>query len=679
MKIGFYFGLAKEGIRKNRRLYIPYMLTCICIITMFYILNFLQTTPSLLYMRGNDILQLTLKLGTIVIGIFSVIFLFYTNSFLMKRRKKEFGLLNILGLGKKHLGYILFYENLIVALASLFLGTLFGFLFSKFAELGLLKLLGRQPDYSLSISLKSVLITCIVYGCIFVLIYLNGFRQILFQKTIHLLNSEKTGEKPPKANWFLGLLGFLILGVAYYLAVSQTNALGALTWFFIAVLLVIVATYLLMIAGSVLLCKILQKNKTYYYKTNHFASVSSMLFRMKRNGAGLASICILATMVLVMISSSSCLYFGYEDSLTTNFYREINLSLDMNSAEALSDQTINGLMGKVDETIKTYSTTPTNVYWNRYAYTSGKLEGNTIRTEVDKYNGFNQGAMNGVCTVQFLSLADFNRQYQRDDSLEADQILLISNKKKINLQTLSIQHGNSYRVKESFVFSDYTTEDSILGFTAILIVVPSLEESLGDLVLAKNAWDDFMVSYHFDYCIDTNGLSDEDQIALCKDIKGTLQTLNNDFHFSYYRVDGRAENRQDFFASFGSLFFIGLCLSIVFIFAAVLIIYYKQICEGYEDQSRFEIMQKVGMSKKEIQQSINSQMLTVFFFPLLLAGIHICFAFPMIRQLLTMFSLTNVKLFITTCLISFLIFGALYTCVYKITSKAYYHIVSGQN
>lgn len=328
MKKGFYSKLAWSGIRKNKKLYTPYLLTCIGMVMMFYIISFLSTSRVLQSMPGGDTMQSMLELGCGVIGVFSLIFLFYTNSFLLRRRKREFGLYNILGMGKRNLARVLLWETLIVAGLSLSLGLFAGFVLSKFAELGMLNILSADVTFSLTVEPGAIGQTLLLFAVIFALILLNTLRQIHLSNPIALLHSGNTGEKPPKANWILALAGFLLLAAAYYLAVTIEDPVAALIWFFVAVVMVIVATYLLFVAGSVAICRILQKNKKYYYKTNHFVSVSSMVYRMKRNGAGLASICILCTIVLVMLSSTVCLYSGTEDSLRSRYPRNINLNTD---------------------------------------------------------------------------------------------------------------------------------------------------------------------------------------------------------------------------------------------------------------------------------------------------------------------------------------------------------------
>ena len=341
MKTFFYPRLAWDGLRKNRRMLFPYILTCICMISMFYILAFLATpATAALLPRGGDTAMIIMTLGCGVIGIFSLIFLFYTNSFLIRRRAAEFGLYNVLGMGKRNLSRIITLESLISSAISIVCGLFVGIVLSKLAELGLIKMIGGTVTFKIRVDISCVMITLIVYLAIFTVIGLSSVIRVGRSSAVSLLQSEKAGEKVPKANWFLGLLGAAILGTAYYIAVSIDNPIAALYRFFLAVIMVIIATYLLMIAGSVLLCRILQKNKKYYYDPRHFVSVSSMVYRMKRNGAGLASIAIIATMVLVMISSASCLWFGTRDMLDTRFPGDINYMARFYTSEYFTDENI---------------------------------------------------------------------------------------------------------------------------------------------------------------------------------------------------------------------------------------------------------------------------------------------------------------------------------------------------
>ena len=540
--MSLYTRLAWDGIRKNKRLYLPYLLTCVGMVTLYYMMSELCGSPLLDSMRGGTSSRLVLGLGTWVIAIFSALFLFYTNSFLVRRRQREFGLYHVLGLGKRHIALLCAIETLLTAAIALATGLVIGIGLSFAVELGLRASIRAEVDFAFRVSGAVVAKTVLVYLAIFLLILLSTLVKVGRGTAVSLLRSESCGEKPPRANVLVAVLGAVLLVVAYGMAVSIQEPLQAMLLFFVAVILVILGTYLLFIAGSVALCRALQKNKSYYYQSRHFVSVSSMTYRMKRNGAGLASICILATMVLVMLSSSACLYFGAEDSLNATYPHEFSLTVWARDAEALPE-----LEAVLDAAGASYGVE----IWRR-----GEVEQN------------------------------------------------------------------------------------------------------GEEVIWSGQFD--------------TGLSREQQLALGGAIGEALNDPDTTQGFSR---SFRAEAADEFYGTYGSLFFIGIVLSVLFICAAVLIIYYKQLCEGYEDQPRFAIMQKVGMTAPDIRRSVNSQLLTVFFLPLAGAALHMAFAFPMIRRVLLVFSLNNTALFVATALISLAVLSVVYTLVYRATSNAYYRIV----
>ena len=540
--MSLYTRLAWDGIRKNKRLYLPYLLTCVGMVTLYYMMSELCGSPLLDSMRGGTSSRLVLGLGTWVIAIFSALFLFYTNSFLVRRRQREFGLYHVLGLGKRHIALLCAIETLLTAAIALATGLVIGIGLSFAVELGLRASIRAEVDFAFRVSGAVVAKTVLVYLAIFLLILLSTLVKVGRGTAVSLLRSESCGEKPPRANVLVAVLGAVLLVVAYGMAVSIQEPLQAMLLFFVAVILVILGTYLLIIAGSVALCRALQKNKSYYYQSRHFVSVSSMTYRMKRNGAGLASICILATMVLVMLSSSACLYFGAEDSLNATYPHEFSLTVWARDAEALP-----------------------------------KLE-----------------------AVLDAAGAPYGVEIWRRGEVEQN----------------------------------------------------------GEEVIWSGQFD--------------TGLSREQQLALGGAIGEALNDPDTTQGFSR---SFRAEAADEFYGTYGSLFFIGIVLSVLCICAAVLIIYYKQLCEGYEDQPRFAIMQKVGMTAPDIRRSVNSQLLTVFFLPLAGAALHMAFAFPMIRRVLLVFSLNNTALFVATALISLAVLSVVYTLVYRATSNAYYRIV----
>ena len=665
MKKGFYPKLAFEGIKKNRQMYLPYMLTCSCMVMMYYILMYLCTGETVDKISDSVTLKVIIELGSWVIAIFSVIFLFYTNSFLMKRRKKEFGLYNILGMGKRNIAVILFWESLITAAVSFAAGIVSGIIFSKLAELILIYIQKAEVDYQFSVSLPAVGMTAVVFGVIFVLILLNSIRMIRFSSAIALLRSENTGEKPPKSNWLIGILGIIVLVVAYYIAVTINNPVKAMTVFFIAVVMVIAATYMIMISGSVMFCRLLQKNKRYYYQSNHFVSVSSMVYRMKRNGAGLASICVLATMVLVTMSTTVSLYSGGEDSVNNLYPREINMSFNSWEKKLLSDEYVESIRSDLTDFLQKYDIQPSNVIDYTKITTFGTMKDGRVELHPENL----LGDLTDKYYFYFIPINDYNRMTGTHEVLEKDEVIVYIDDHEYDKDTISFDGEKSFKVKQSEKKYEMISNADSDILPTVMVFVNDLEDVDLDMEI-----DDLYCYWEYDF--DTN-LNSTAQKELITKINSEFCAEFADGNDIYCFVQSKEEGRISFFSLYGGMLFIGIMLSIVFIFAAVLIIYYKQISEGYEDQARFAIMQKVGMTKREIRRSINSQLLTVFFMPLIMAGMHLVFAFPMIKKMLLVFNMNNAALFAAVTGICFLAFALLYVLVYRITSNAYYQIVSG--
>ena len=674
-----YARLAWTGMRKNRRLYLPYLLSCAGMVLMFYILMGLSGSPVLGHMSGGTSSAIILRLGTVVIAVFALIFLFYTHSFLIRRREREFGLYNVLGMGKGSIARILLWETAITYGLTTGTGLLLGMVLYKLAELGMVRLLQVPVTYTLTVSVSSLLAAAALFAVIHTLILLNSLRQLHGVSAVALLRSESVGEKPPKAQWVLTAAGAVLLAGAYWLAVSIREPLAALTWFFAAVIMVIIATYLLFISGSVTLCRGLQRNKKYYYRPQHFVSVSSMAYRMKRNGAGLASVCIIATMILVMISSSSCLYFGAEDAVMTRFPRETNITLNAENTAQLEDANLDIYRKGIADYAAEHDIPVKNVQDYRFINLSGFLDGDTAQCYYRRAGVSVSYA--DIRDFYIISAKDYAAKTGETVSLADDEVLLLTNKCSYDRGTLTLSMENvshTWRVKS--VQSGSIVPPSVGGLVAQITLIVNDPASAVEGFRTRDEDDMTLLRFEWIYGFDT-GLDDEASIEFESDLMSAIgqlvpETDNENFGYSYLMTNSRGGASEDFYGSYGALFFIGIMLTLVFMLAAVLILYYKQISEGYEDQKRFEIMQKVGMTKKEIRRSIDSQLLTVFFLPLLLAGVHLAFAFPMIRRLLELFSLYNVGLFVTTTLVSFGAFALLYTIVYRLTAKAYYNIVS---
>lgn len=657
--------LAWSGIRKNRKLYLPYCLTIIGMVMMSYIMQALSYAPALHSFKGANQLEAILSLGKLVIAVFAAIFLLYTNSFLIRRRYREFGLYNVLGMDKNALCRVVFWENLTVAALGLTAGLFFGGALYKLAELGLVNMVHGQVDHSFTVEWSAIRFTLVIFAIIFAMLLLRSMVQVRRSNPLELLHSEVAGEKPPRANYLLGFLGVALLAGAYYMAVTISNALSAFTWFFVAVLMVIAGTYLVMISGSVVLCRLLQKWKGYYYKKQHFVSVSSMAYRMKRNGAGLASICILATMVLVMISSTGSLYIGAEDAMANRYPHDSGLTLRLSRLEWMDDAHMAEIEAALDGTLEAQKVTPTAREIYRYATISGVFAGEELLTDPTEAGGVTN--YNEVYSLYFVPQEDYNRLFGTDLQLQPGQAL--AGAYNCSLQWDTIQIGQL-----QLEIAGQMPRDMTMGVMKVS-VVPSVVLVVSDMQ-ELSGLESLGVTMS-DYCGFDFDLPEEDIVAVHQALCESLKTLSI---ADGIKVQSECPilERDDFYLTFGGLFFIGIMLSVIFIAAAALIIYYKQVSEGYEDQSRFSIMRKVGMTQRDIKKSVNSQILTVFFIPLLLAGVHLAFAFPLVWQLLTMFSLTNKRLVIFTNIGAFLIFCVFYVVIYRFTAHAYYRIVSGQ-
>lgn len=683
MKAGLYPKLAWDGIHKNKRFYLPYILTCIGMVMMFYIIHYLAAMPTLKDMPGGRTMEMVLGFGSWIVALFAVIFLFYTNSFLMRRRQKEFGLYNMLGMGKGHLSILLFWENAILFVISMAGGLLSGILLSKMAELCLVTVLNGETDYTLYINWDAFVDTWIIFVPVFALIFIKSLIKIRKSSAVELLKSENVGEKPPRANYLFGIAGVLILAVAYYIALTIENPLIAMAWFFIAVCLVIVGTYLLFISGSVMLCKLLQKNKWYYYKKNHFVSVSSMTYRMKRNGAGLASICILSTMVLVMMMGAGSLYFGKEDSLNTRYPTDINATVDFLSEgeeHLYSSEKELVFLSRVDEVLEKYDVEPQNAEQILSSTVTGMLKDGKLILDRRLVNSADTETMDNVAQIILIPLSSYNRSFNEQETLGENEIIIQCLRRTYDDNSITLNDGTVWTVKKQI-------EDAISSGDASVSMIPSVFVITNDIDKAFDTFnselDDISEEYscrlELSYAFDAD-ISNKEKIELGAALEDAVRDMqiSGDGDFYSYSVDCKEKERSDYYGLFGGIFFLGIFLSIIFLAATVLIIYYKQVTEGYEDETRFGIMRKVGMTTRDIRKSINSQMLTVFFLPLITAALHVGFAFPMVQKLLIMFNLRNTMLSIIVTGTAIVVFGIFYAIVYRITSNAYYLIVSGR-
>lgn len=656
MNKSFYPKLAINNIKKNGRTYFPYLITCIITIAMYYIIHSLSINEDMLSIRGGQQMQGMMEFGRYIVGIFSVVFLFYTNSFLMKRRKKEIGLWNILGMEKRHILKVMGFETLYIGIFSLAAGLLLGILLEKVMYLLLIKIMDIEITLGFHVYGKAVAVSCILFGIIFLMIFINSLRQVSKAKPIELLRGGAVGEQEPKTKWIMAVLGFCCLAGAYTLSICLKNPLKTIFGFFLAVLMVIAGTYFLFMAGSIAFLKMLRKNKNYYYKAKHFVSVSSMLYRMKRNAVGLANICILSTMVLVMLCSTTSLIMGEEDIIHRKYPHDFSIT-EWNQKEAdpeLLEVVAQGINEQNME-IKT------SIYYSCFEI-SAVRKGSVFKTNQEEFDNSDD-----VCYLNMIPLADYNRILGSSLSLQEDEIMLYSPQKKYNQDVLTV-FDTTYTIKEQVNELWDMGNEGI--FPTYYVIVRDQQEILNGIDFLYNDYGDVSSFFTTYYGYDLIG-SEEQKEAGFVQIRDVFLEKNWDV-----TIHSHENARRDFLSIHGSLFFLGVFLSTLFTMAAILVIYYKQISEGYEDKERYEIMQKVGMSHGEVRRSIRSQILTVFFLPLIAAGVHVGFALPVITRMLMLFGFFNTGLFILCALGCFLVFAVLYGIIYSITAKAYYKIVS---
>ncbi len=683
MRTHLYIRLAADGIRKNGRLYFPYIFTGWIMVMIHYLLAYLGSASVMSHVRGEEFVAWILSLGAIVVRLFSAIFLFYTNSFLIRQRTREFGLYHILGMNKKNIGRIMVWESVFSTLASVFGGLVLGILFSKLGEFGLLYVLGLSAEYTMSVDPSAVWLTVRVYGEIYLFLLICSVVRVWLMKPLELLLSSRTGDRPPRARWLITLAGALILGAAYYLAVTIQEPLQALLVFFVAVTMVIVSTYILFESGSVTLCRFLQGNRKYYYRPNHFVSVSSMAYRMRRNGAGLASICIMSTMILVMLSCTVSLYMGEESSLRERYPRQIEAELHLDSTENFGGEKIREFREALAAPAGSGETSDVPRQENVMEYRKLEMYGVPIdgayvidMEDPRLRDGRGMDAM--VSSIQIFSLDDYNRMMGTEETLEDDECLIWCGG-GYGSDHVALDGGGCFRVKkqtDAFFESGFRAEINISQ--VLNVVVKDLDSAAESLYAIRNSSGNPCVELIWEYGYDMEGgetkKAEEEGARLTGLLKGLREA--EDSGISRASVWMRYVERQYDVALNGGLMFLGILLSLVFAIASVLIIYYKQISEGYEDRSRFVIMQKVGMTGREIRRNINSQILTVFFLPLLFAGLHLAFAFPLLWKIMRLFGSIDFSLFVRMTLFCYVVFGALYAAVYKMTAGAYYGIVS---
>ena len=622
-----YVRLAKTNMRNNRQLYVPYILSGLITVAMFYLMTFLSGNEGLAHARGAEMIGRILSFGVGIIGIFSYIFIFYTNSFISKRRKKEIGIYNILGMEKRHIGKVLAIETLYTSVLAIGGGIIGGIIFSKLMLMFLYRILDITTSVSFEISWQGIEYTIVLFGILYFLTFLYNYMQMKLANPMELLRGGNVGEKEPKTK------------------------------------------VLMTLAGSIALLKLMRKNKKFYYNKKHFTAVSGMLYRMKQNAAGLASICILSTMVLVVISMTVSMFAGIGDELLSRYPNEINVysyekTLDDN--ELKNQEEIAAFIEKSGRKIEK------KVGYN-YLSMLMQMQGDKLElpsdTSADKYT------VNIVTRENFLAMQKVLGK--KDVPEVAEHTVAIYGSKWNGGKTITIL-GKKYKVAKTHVHElrDAYTNSEVQGAYYIIVDSEKTVEELFEKqkkLLGDHAYSFCRVS---GYEIDGT----KAQKVACEEKLGKLIEKQNENRSNLENryVEGRLSHEQNFYTIYGGLFFLGIFLGSMFLMVTVMIIFYKQISEGYDDRQRYEIMEKVGMSNQEVKVSIQSQVRIVFFLPLVMAAIHVTAAFPMIRRLLVLLNLSNTGLFVKCLVITLLVFMLIYYLVFRLTSRAYYRIVGNQ-
>lgn len=662
MSRGMFTRLAVTNIKKNKGTYIPYMITCIVCISMLYIMLFIMANPGMNRMPGAGDIRMTMNMGILVVGIFSFIFLLYSNSFLMKRRQKEIGLYNILGMEKGHISKMMLLETVMTSAISLFSGILVGILGSKLALLLLLKLIHIPAQFGFYISVKGIEICAAAYGGIFLLILLNNLRRVHMSRPIELLQGSNVGEREPKAKWMIALIGFICLGSGYYIAITTESPIEAIPLFFLAVVLVMAGTYLVFTAGSIAVLKMLRWKKSFYYKMKNFTSVSGMIYRMKQNAVGLASICILSTGVLLMLSSTVCLNFGIEDIMHTRYPNDINITL-----RYLSLDEARNAARVLKEAVEREQIPYTKMEEEFHLDIACVMEnGELVFRSPENISEITAG----VLTV--IPAAEYEIMTGQQAALEEGEILAYGGTEGENFRIM----GNDFRVKSWLREWPMDSSYSVYGEIRAAVVTDADYNKIYEL--QKSAYGvDYMSDLTADIGIDVDGDAAAEAAYKEKldkylaELKETGAVPESAQVFN----QSREANYVYFYSLYGGLLFLGILLGGMFLMGTAMIIYYKQMSEGYEDRERFEIMRKVGMSRKEVKSSIRRQILMVFFLPLLMAVLHITIAFPMVKRLLLLMNMANAKLFILCTAGTILVFAVVYGAIYCLTARSYYRIL----
>lgn len=666
-----YFKLAKTNLSNNKPFYIPYIISSIITVAMLYMMSFLSDNKGLNKIMGADSLATIFRLGVGIIVIFSYIFLFYTNSFIIKRRKKEIGVYNILGMEKRDLSKVLFVETIYSAIISLVCGIIVGIAFSKFILMVLYGIIGIHKTVEFFVNIHGIILCVVSFGILFLLTFLYNFMQIKLANPIELLRGTSVGEREPKTKILMTIIGVVCLAIAYYIAITTENPLNVLTLFFVAVLLVVIGTFAIFTAGSIALLKLLRNNKKFYYNKRHFMAVSGMLYRMKQNAAGLASICILSTMVLVVISTTVSMYVGIQDELMARYPNDVCVTVDYNSVIDKSSEIEKAIFDEID------SAEVKNKKAFSYLSVFVGQKGDNFTTDKEHLSYQNSYLFYILSKDDFIKID--NSFKDKIGNISKGEAVVVLNK-KYDKKDIKI-FGKNYKVNKSFEHTEDNDLYMISTLNGLGYIILDNDESVQELydmqekMLGKGA-NYYTNKIRFDF----KSGNKKQKAAAYKKIDNVVkkyfkENKNDKKEISSYWVESRQENEQNFYLLYGGLFFLGIFLGTMFLMVTVMIIFYKQITEGYDDRERYQILEKVGMSSREVKDTIKSQIRIVFVLPIFAAAVHVTAAFPMVNRILKMLNLNNEKLFAGCLAATIIVFAVIYYLVFKVTSRTYYKIV----
>ena len=646
------FSMATSNLKKNHSLYLPYALTTIMVTMILYITHALSAMPELSTLRGGGAIAQTLGFGVIVVQLVALLTILYANAFVTKNRLKEYGLYSILGLDRKNIQLLSFIELLLFSVVSVGLGVVLGIVFHRFSFAVLLKLIRIPIGIEYSMQLGSVGFVLISMAFIFGVVFFLNATKMYMSRPLEMLSEKKKGETKGRFILLRALIGAGLLGGAYYMSQTIEAPVAALYSFFVAVLLVILATYILFDAGSIVLLSLLQKNKKLFYQPTNFISISNLKFRMRKNAAGLASICILSTMVLVTLATTVALQTGTADLLKKSYPTDY-------SATAFVEDT--STIRQLSEQISKMKAQSKGTVTNEMNYLSVLRAAKSMEGGVDiegVYPGDSPAAF-----ITFLSADDYNRifgtNYKPSDN---EAVLGLVKGADKNVSAIRVNGQLTLQVKEMMSTSDFKEKLPQLPYVADNVYVAVVKDPTKMI--------DGKLGRGFYYALWNTSTDTPEKTEEFEGYANVLEASNDDS----ITVGSREDAAKDIYGFMGSLLFVGALLSVAFFIGAVLVIYYKQISEGYEDRDRFVILQKLGIDQKTIKKSINRQVLIVFFLPLVTAFIHTAFAFKMYRKIIQLFGVDgNVTLNATIVIGA--IFVVVYLIVYQITSRSYYKII----